>query len=119
MAHYSGGSRTGEMTAAPDIYGRPSFRAGMRESVWDAARDAEYGVRDPTTGAVMSPSEPWDMGHRPGYEFWKHQVSASERGISRQTFIDEYNTAAHYRPELPSSNRNHRGELRSREYFGH
>jgi hypothetical protein len=26
----------------------------------------------------MNESEPWDMGHKPGFEFRKHQKSAEE-----------------------------------------
>ena len=47
-----------------------------------------------------------------GYEFKKHQESAAQRGISREKFIDEYNNPDHLRPELPSSNRSHKGENR-------
>ena len=36
----------------------------------------------------MNFDEPWDMGHKPGYEFWKHQKSAKERGISRILTVD-------------------------------
>jgi predicted ribonuclease toxin of YeeF-YezG toxin-antitoxin module len=70
------------------------------------------------TGQFMSPDEPWDMGHKPGYEFRKHQESARARGISREQFLDEYNDPSKYRPELPSSNRSHRGENMTDEYFG-
>lgn len=28
----------------------------------------------------MSKDEPWDMGHKPGYEFRKHRPSAQKRG---------------------------------------
>ena len=66
----------------------------------------------------MSRDNPWDMGHRPGYEFRKHQQSAQQRGISRKQFIDEHNTPDHYRPELPSSNQSHRGENMTNSYFG-
>ena len=66
----------------------------------------------------MNFDEPWDMGHKPGYEFWKHQKSAKERGISRKQFLDEHNNPEHYRPELPSSNRGHRGEDDSTRYLG-
>jgi predicted ribonuclease toxin of YeeF-YezG toxin-antitoxin module len=66
----------------------------------------------------MSPDEPWDMGHKPGYEFRKHQASARERGIPRDQFLDEHNDPSHYRPELPSSNRGHDGEDMTDNYFG-
>ncbi len=106
-------------TPPKDPYRRPSgFRSGIREKVWNDAKNAEGRVQDPLTGKKMNDDEPWDMGHKPGYEFRKHQTSARERGISRQEFLDEYNKSEHYRPELPESNRSHEGELLDDEYFG-
>lgn len=66
----------------------------------------------------MKFDDPWDMGHKPGYEFRKHQKSARERGISRKQFLNEYNNPNHYRPELPSSNRSHKLEDGSNLYLG-
>ena len=100
-------------------YDRPSgFRKGVRDKVWDNAKNANGDVIDPVTKRVMDKSEPWDMGHKPGYEFRKHQQSAENRGISRKQFLDEYNNPEHYRPELPSSNRSHKGEDITNNYFG-
>ena len=62
--------------------------------------------------------EPWDMGHKPGYEFRKHRDSARRRGIDRKQFLDEHNNPEHYRPELPSSNRSHAGEDATDTYLG-
>lgn len=100
-------------------YDRPSgWRAGMRDQVWENARDDHGRVRDPVTGKYMSKDKPWDMGHKPGYEFKKHQESARERNIDREQFLDEYYNVDHYRPELPSSNRSHKGEDVTSNYFG-
>jgi hypothetical protein len=41
-----------------------------------------------------------------------------ERGIDRKQFLNEHNNPEHYRPELPSSNRSHAGELNTGDYFG-
>ena len=90
----------------------------MRDEVWQNAKDEHGRVRDPVTGRYMSKDQVWDMGHKPGYEFYKHQESAKERGISRQEFLDEYYNSDHYRPELPSSNRSHKGENVTDDYFG-
>jgi hypothetical protein len=96
---------------AKDPYSRPSgYPEGFRDQVFDSAKGTDGFVRDPQTQAIMDPSQPWDMGHKPGLEFSKHQQSARERGITRQEFRSEYYNQSHYRPELPSSNRNHRGE---------
>ncbi len=100
-------------------FSRPTYyRKGVRDQVFDSAKDSQGLVRDPLTGDVIDPDEPWDMGHKPGYEFRKHQKSAAERGISRKEFLDEYNNPDDFQPELPSSNRSHKGELLDDTYFG-
>ena len=101
------------------LYKRPSgYRKGMRETVWETAKNEDGVVIDPLTNKVMDQNKPWDMGHKPGYEFWKHQQSAAERGITRKEFLDEYHNVDHFRPELPSSNRSHKDELASNLYYG-
>jgi hypothetical protein len=88
-------------------YDRPGFRAGKKAEVWaNAPKTANGGVIDPS-GKEILPGDPWEMGHEPGYEFWKHQQSAMERGIPREQFIKEYNDADIYRPELPETNHSH------------
>ena len=101
-------------------YARPSgFRKGVRNKAWEEAKTAEGVVLDPLTQKIIDPNQPWDMGHKPGYEFRKHQQSAAKRGISRAQFLEEYNDFRHYRPELPSSNRSHRGEDKTAKYLGY
>lgn len=101
-------------------YSRPSgYRKGMREAVWEQAKIEGGGiVRDPKTGIEMNYNDPWDMGHKPGFEFRKHQKSAQNRGISRKQFLDEFNNPNHFRPELPSSNRSHSLEDMTDFYLG-
>lgn len=100
------------------LYSRGKFRKGVREEVWENAKGPDGNVRDPLTNKIMDPDEPWDMGHKPGYEHWKHQISAYKRGLTRQEFLDEYNDTSKYWPELPSSNRSHKLEDTSDIYFG-
>ena len=66
----------------------------------------------------MDKDKPWDMGHKPGYEFWKHQESAQQRGITREQFVDEHNNPDNYRPELSSTNRSRQLEDKTDAYFG-
>ena len=114
------GKKAVKTTKKAVSYKRPSgFRKGIRDKVWEAAKKKGKGkVVDPVTGKEMKKTDPWDMGHKPGYEFRKHQKSAEKRGISRKEFLDEYNNPKHYRPELPSSNRSHAGEKRGNIYYG-
>ena len=90
----------------------------MREKVWENAKGYDGKVRDPWINKEINYNDPWDMGHKPGYEHWKHQQSAAERGLSREQFLNEYNDPSKYRPELPSSNRSHAGEIKTDDYFG-
>lgn len=99
-------------------YDRPTgYRAGVRDQVWENAKDEHGRVRDPVSGRYMSKDQPWHMGHKPGYEFVKHQESAERRGISREEFLDEHNNPEHYRPELPKSNMSHKGESKTENYY--
>ena len=100
-------------------YSRPThWRSGMRDAVWENAKNEHGRVRDPVSGKFMSKDKPWHMGHKPGYEFRKHQDSAERRGISREKFLDEYYNSDHFRPELPESNMSHKGEDTSDRYLG-
>jgi choice-of-anchor A domain-containing protein/RHS repeat-associated protein len=108
-----------KVKAPKDPHRRPKgFRSGVRDAAWEAAKGPDGKVRDPHTGKVMKKSDPWDMGHKPGYEFCKHKASAKKRGIDRKQFLDEHNDASHYRPELPSSNRSHAAEDHTGTYLG-
>ena len=101
------------------LYKRPSgYRKNVKETVWDKAKDEQGVVKDPITKKVMDIEESWDMGHKPGHEFRKHQQSAADRKITRKQFLDEYNNPNSYRPELPESNRSHIGEDKTDFYFG-
>ncbi|HEX8794522.1 MAG TPA: polymorphic toxin-type HINT domain-containing protein, partial [Polyangiaceae bacterium] len=94
-----------------DPYARPSgFRQGVRDAVWAAHVEADGSVRDFTTGEIILPPGPWDMGHLPGYEFSKLQAFAKKYGIGAEQFRDMYNNPIYYRPEHPQINRMHVGE---------
>lgn len=110
----------GKLEEYDDIYTRPGFRVEMRPAVWEKAvkSSSDGRVRDPLTNKTINRDDEWDMGHKPGYEFRKHQESARERGISREQFLDEFNNPEHFRPELPLSNRSHKLELLDDIYFG-
>ncbi|WP_337270455.1 PAAR-like domain-containing protein [Oryzifoliimicrobium ureilyticus] len=113
------GTRSTRKDLKKTIYKRPSgFRKGVRKKVWEDARGPDGKIRDPLTGREMNENEPWDMGHKPGYEFRKAQENAIDKNYSRSQFLDEYNDPSHYRPELPSSNRSHAGEDMTDTYLG-
>lgn len=81
-----------------------------REEVWkNTPRDENGNVLSPS-GDIIKASDDWHMGHKPGYEFRKHQKSAERRGITRKQFLDEYNNPDYYRPELPKDNLSNKHE---------
>ncbi len=104
-------------------YARNSgFRQGVRTKVWAAAVDKITGlVIDPLTKATMDLKKSWDMGHRPGMEYWKERDNAINKWLNdriftpRKKFLDRMNDPKRYQPELPESNRSHRGEDDSNE----
>ena len=67
------------------IYSRPSkFRKGIRGEVWEnALRDENGNVLSPSCDIIKA-GDDWHMGHKPVYEFRKHQKSAERRGITRK-----------------------------------
>jgi hypothetical protein len=102
-------------------YERPSgYHAGVRDKVWAKAVENAPGgvVHDPISGDVIEKDSPWEMGHKPGFEFWKHRQASARRGISRTDFINEYNFVEDYRPETKASNSSHKGEAPDNVYIG-
>lgn len=107
-------------------YSRNSgFRDGVRDKAWGDNVDPATGrVTDPLTGKTMQKDEAWDMGHKPKMEYWKERDNAinewlyNNKATSRKEFLDRMNDPARYRPELPSSNRSHKGEDRSSDFIG-
>jgi hypothetical protein len=101
-------------------YARPSsFRVGKEAEVWALApKEPDGSVLSPSKTKIR-PGDPWVMGHKPKYEFWKHQRSAAERGISREQFLNEYNDAKNLRPETKKDNESHLYEDRTDAYFGY
>lgn len=114
------GAATMEMARkARDNYERPSgYCKGVRDTVFGRAKGTDGKVRDPGTGKEIKPSEKWDMDHKPGHEFRKHQQNARDRGISRKEFLDEHNNPDIYRPETPGTNRSGRFEDQTDTFLG-
>lgn len=117
-------SPDGEVLDARTYARNSGFRKGVRDDVWGAAVDSETGlVSDPLSGAAMNADEPWDMGHRPGMEYWKERDNAINKWLydrefmTRKEFLDRMNDPDRYRPELPESNRSHRGEDESNDFW--
>lgn len=114
----------GETLDAKTYARNSGFRTGVRDSVWNNAVDGDTGlVTDPLKGIPMKKAEPWDMGHRPGMEYWKERDNAINNWLNnynfttRKQFLDKMNDPSRYRPELPESNRSHRAEDDSNDFW--
>lgn len=85
-------------TSEPSANSRPLFAEGQvidpskAEIKWDRSK--------PRNGQ-------WDMGHKPGQKYSDMHDSYMNDLISLDEFLEWYRDAAHYRPELPSTNRSH------------
>jgi hypothetical protein len=91
----------------------------MRQKVWDNAMKEGKGTVLSPSGKPLKFEDDWVIGHKPKYEFRKHQESAAKRGISREQFREEYNRdATHYRPETKGDNSSRKYEDRTDDYLG-
>jgi hypothetical protein len=99
-------------------YSRPGFTEAERAKIWDqAVKDGGGKVKSPS-GTEIKPGDPWEVGHKPMYEFWKHVRSAAERGISREQFLRECKDLSKYRPETKADNSSHAFEDKTDAYLG-
>lgn len=52
----------------------------------------------------------YDLGHKPGNEFWREKAKAQSEGLTQKQFNDRMNNPDYYQIESPSSNRSHKYE---------
>jgi HNH/ENDO VII superfamily nuclease with conserved GHE residues len=101
-----------------DPYTRPKLRKSARDSIYENGWGSDGKVRKHGTDEEVERNGEWDAGHKPGYEFRKHQGSARERGIPRSQYRDEHNNPDHYRVEDRNRNRSHVDEDKTNNYKG-
>jgi hypothetical protein len=63
---------------------------------------------DPNTGQPITGQ--YDLGHKPGHEFWRERAHAEAEGLTQEQFNDRMNNPDLYQIESPSSNRSHQHE---------
>lgn len=95
---------------------RPKYANDQVQKVWDAAKQSDGKVYDPNTGEELtwdpdkSRAGQWDMGHKPGNEYWRLHEDYMDGKISKEEFLEKYRDPDNYQPESPSANRSHRWE---------
>jgi hypothetical protein len=88
----------------PNCYCRPYIRQWVRDEVWKRLKFSDDGLPiDPNSGLPFS--TPPDLGHAPGFEFWKLAQYAEEQGLTREEFIEMNQNPEFYQYENLSSNR--------------
>lgn len=94
-------------------YGRPSYKKGQIEEVWENAKGLDGKVRDPNTGEILewdksiNRNGQWDMGHIKNEKYFDKWKEYQQGKISKKDFLDWYKDPKNYRPESPSANRSH------------
>ena len=94
---------------------RPYIRKSVREQVEAAAEKNEKGqfldanTKEPIEGA-------YDLGHKPGHEFWREKQRAEEEGLTQEEFNEKMNTPNIYQIEDPHNNRGHQFEMKEENY---
>lgn len=74
-----------------------------------APKTAEGRFIDPNTGAPIDGK--YDLGHKPGNEFWREKAKAQSEGLTQKQFNDRMNNPKYYQIEDPVSNRSHQHEM--------
>lgn len=110
---------SGKLTdAGQKQFKRATFRKGKRDAVFKKATKKNGKRRDPNNPKIKLSKKKFAMGHKPGYEHEKHQISAAVQMKSRKQFVNEYNDTSHYQAEDPLSNSSHKYENSTMKYFG-
>jgi RHS repeat-associated protein len=100
-------------------YPRAKHSQRFRNEVFDSHIEKSTGrVRDPQTGRFVGRYSDWQMGHVPGHEFSSAQESFRSQGLPPEEWRSYQRDPSIYRPELPSSNQNHKLEASADEYLG-
>jgi hypothetical protein len=91
---------------------RPYMRVDTRKAILDATEKTPEGdFVDPNTREVIPKEGPFDIGHRPGYEWWRTQQIAREEGWTREQLIEYENDPSHFQIEARGVNRGRTFEL--------
>jgi len=55
----------------------------------------------------------YDLGHKPGHEFWREKAKAEAEGLTQKEFNERMNDSSLYQIEHPSENQSHEHEDKS------
>lgn len=90
---------------------RVYLRKGTKQEIKEnAPKTPEGDFIDPNTGQVIPKEGPFDIGHKPGEEWYRRKKMHQEKGSSRREVRDAENNPSLYQIENPSSNRSRKFE---------
>ncbi|QHI74021.1 HNH/endo VII family nuclease [Aminipila terrae] len=98
------GNKTGTELSRPYIRKRV-----IQEVEANAPKTADGRFIDPNTGMPIEGK--YDLGHKPGNEFWREKAKAQSEGLTQKEFNDRMNNPDYYQIEDPISNRSHKYEM--------
>ena len=89
---------------------RPYIRQEVRLEVEKRAQKNEKGqFLDANTHKPINGK--YDLGHKPGHEFWREAKKAEREGLTQEQFNSRMNNADLYHIESPHENRSHSHEM--------
>ena len=89
---------------------RPYIRESERNEVEQRTPKNEAGqFLDANTGNAIEGQ--YDLGHKPGHEFWLESEKAEKEGLSQEQFNDRMNNPDYYQIEDPHENRSYAHEM--------
>lgn len=97
---------------------RPHFSEALVKAVWDKAPKDEKGYvicevcKNPIVWEHSDPRKGvWDVGHRPGIEFWRLRDLVLAGKLSSADFLAIHEDPSNFRPEHSKCNQGHTGEM--------
>ena len=89
---------------------RPYIRQEVRQEVENRAQKNNKGqFLDANTQKPIDGK--YDLGHKPGHEFWREAEKAEKEGLTQEQFNNRMNNPDLYHIESPHENRSHSHEM--------
>ena len=89
---------------------RPYIRQEVRQEVESRAQKNDKGqFLDANTQKPIDGK--YDLGHKPGHEFWREAEKAEKEGLTQEQFNNRMNNPDLYHIESPHENRSHSHEM--------
>ncbi len=89
---------------------RPYIRQEVRQEVENRAQKNSKGqFLDANTHKPIDGK--YDLGHKPGHEFWREAEKAEKEGLTQEQFNNRMNNPELYHIESPHENRSHSHEM--------